>query len=164
MEGSATNEPPVGRQGGPYVAVAAICERVLQEADGVLSAIRFVDRLMLGFAGPDAPDEMPPLPAQFTLLIAMKSGGARGRYGIHITMEAPSGERMPVELTLPLMLEGEDRGSNMVIPVGLTFEQEGLYWFDIYLDDPLVPEQPEELLTRVPVRVVYQPQRFAANP
>ena len=29
---------------GPYIQVAAFCERVLQEADGVVSLIRIVDR------------------------------------------------------------------------------------------------------------------------
>ncbi len=107
---------------------------------------------------------MPPIPVQFTLLLVMKSGGARGRYTIRLTMEAPSGEPMPTELQLPLLLEGEDRGVNMVIPVGITAEQEGLYWFDVWFADPRVPEREQELLTRVPLRIVYQPQRFAAAP
>lgn len=153
-----------GRQGGPYVAVAAACEKVLQEQDGVLSLIRLIDRLIINAAGPEAPDEMPPVPVQFTLVLVMKAGGARGRYSIHLTMEAPSGEKMAMELNLPLVMEGEDRGVNLVIPVGIAVEQEGLYWFDVYLADPRVPDHEEELLTRVPLRVVYQPQRFAAAP
>jgi hypothetical protein len=151
-----------GRQGGPYLQVAAACEKVLQEQDGVLSVIRMIDRFILGAVGPDAPDEMPPLPVNFTLLVVLKSGGARGRYTVHLTIESPSGERMPNELTLPLLLEGEERGVNMVIPVGLQVEHEGLYWFDIWLGDPRVSERAEELLTRVPLRIVYQPQRFGA--
>jgi len=29
---------------GPYVQVAAFCERVLEEKDGVLTAVRIIDR------------------------------------------------------------------------------------------------------------------------
>lgn len=151
-----------GRRGGPYLAAAVACERVLTEEDGVLSVIRIIDRLIIGAAGPEAPDEMPPIPVSFTLLLVLKSGGARGRYSIHLMMEAPSGEPLPTELQLPLLLEGEERGVNLIIPVGITVEQEGLYWVDVWLADPLAPEREEELLTRVPLRIVYQPQRFGA--
>ena len=163
MEGSTPREPAVGRQGGPYVAVATACEKVLTEQDGVLSVVRIIDRYVVSATGPDAPDEMPPLPVQFTLLIVLRSGGARGRYTVHLTMEAPSGERLPTELQLPLMLEGEDRSVNMLIPVAINIEHEGLYWFDVYLADPHAPDHAEELLTRVPLRVVYQPARFGAG-
>ena len=30
---------------GPYVQVAAFCERVLRESDGVMSLVRVVDRI-----------------------------------------------------------------------------------------------------------------------
>jgi hypothetical protein len=141
-----------------------VCERVLQEQDGVLSVIRVIDRLMLGSVGPDAPDEMPPLPVNFTLLVMLKAGDARGRFRVRLALEAPSGQAMPAEATLPVLFEGEgDRGVNLIIPVGFQAEQEGLYWFDVWFGDPRFSEQ-EELLTRVPVRIVYQPQRIGSGP
>lgn len=48
----------------------------------------------------------------------------------------------------------EGRGyTGAVIDVNLDvgLEHEGLYWFDVLLDD--------QLLTRVPLRVVYQPHQ-----
>jgi hypothetical protein len=151
-----------GRQGGPYIGVATACERVLQEQDNVLSVIRVIDRIIISAVGPEAPDEMPPSPVNFTLLLVIKSGGARGRYSVRLTIERPSGEQMPNEISLPLLLEGEDRGVNLIVPVGLQLDQEGLYWFDVTLTDPRVADR-EELLTRVPLRIVYQPQRYGAE-
>ena len=46
--------------------------------------------------------------------------------------------------------EGEDRGTNVIYAATLNVEQEGLYWFDVLLDD--------ELLTRMPLRILYQRQ------
>jgi hypothetical protein len=157
-----SSPPVVPRAGGPWVQLACVCERVLQEQDGVLSLIRVVDRLMLGATGPEPPDEMPKMPVNFTLLVALKGGAARGRFQVRLTLEAPSGERMPTEATLPVLFEGEDRGVNLVVPVGLELDQEGVYWFDVWLGPRY--GQPEELLTRVPLRIVYQPQTAPGPP
>jgi hypothetical protein len=100
---------------------------------------------------------MPPLPVNITLLVVLKAGSARGRHQVRITMEAPSGEQMPQEATLPVLLEGEERGVNLVLNLGFQAEQEGLYWFDVHFGDQNV------LLTRVPLRIVYQPQRFGVS-
>jgi hypothetical protein len=153
---------PQARENGPYLSVAAACERVLQEQDGVLSIIRVIDRIITGAIGTETPDQMPPVPINFTLLVVLKSGGARGRYSIRITLEAPSGVLMPNEVSLPVLFEGEERGTNFVIPVGFQAEQEGLYWFAVWLEDPHAPDK-REVLTRVPLRVMYQPQRYQAG-
>ncbi len=130
----------------------------------MLSVIRLIDRLILGTAEPEPPDAMPAMPVNFTLLIVLKAGAARGRFQIRLTLEAPSGQRMPLEATLPVLFEGEgDRGINLIVPVGMQIDQEGLYWFDVLLGGPRY-QQREELLTRVPLRIVYQPQRVPGVP
>jgi len=46
-------------------------------------------------------------------------------------------------------LEGDDdRGVNVRLLIQFTAEEEGIYWFDVLLDD--------EVVTRMPLRVVYQ--------
>ncbi len=40
-------EPSEQPQGGPYLQAAFFCERLLEEADGVLSAIRIVDTVTI---------------------------------------------------------------------------------------------------------------------
>jgi hypothetical protein len=64
---------------------------------------------------------------------------------------------MPQEAALPVLLEGEERGVNLLLGVAFQAEQEGLYWFNVFFGDR------EVLLTRVPLRIVYQPQRLGAS-
>jgi Family of unknown function (DUF6941) len=100
---------------------------------------------------------MPPFPVNLTAVLALKSGSARGRHSIRLTAEAPSGEQLPQEVTLPVLLEGEERGVNVVLNLGFQAEHEGLYWFNVYFGTQDV------LLTRIPLRVIYQPQQLGAS-
>jgi hypothetical protein len=136
-------------ESGPYVQIAAFCERVLEEKDGVLSLIRIIDRLTHTATGADAPSDMPPLNYQMSLVLALKNGQARGSHDLRVVRELPSGIREESEApTFRIPFEGEgDRGQNLVLQLQLTFPLEGLYWFDVFLDD--------QVLTRIPFRVVY---------
>ena len=53
------------------------------------------------------------------------------------------------ETSFPVLFEGEDRGANLILPTDFEVDEEGLYWFDILVDD--------RLMTRIPMRVLYQP-------
>jgi hypothetical protein len=131
---------------GPYLKTAVLCERVLREADGVPSLIRIVDRIIHTRSGPDAPIEMPPLSHNLTAFVSLTSGQARGSYEIRIELEEPSGLRKPPMIST-VLFEGEDKGVNLVLNMAATFEYQGLYWFNVYLDD--------KLLTKMPLRVIY---------
>lgn len=138
---------------GPFVAAAFFCEKILEDKDGSLSAIRIVDRVTQTATGPAAPEEMPPLPIQLWALITLRSGKARGRRTIGIRPENPSGQQTEL-MVLPIHFEGEERGQNFRTQIGFVAETEGLYWFDVLLDD--------QLLTRIPLRVMYRPMRTPA--
>jgi len=148
-EPSSEPEPVPAPPGGPYLQEAFFCEKILREADNVVSFIRQVDRLTTAASGPGAPVDMPPTSYTSHIALAFKSGEARGTHEVKIIRESPSGIRdsEPV-LAMALFLEGEDRGAGLYGPVAMTFEQEGLYWFDVYVD--------ETLMTRMPFRVIYQ--------
>jgi hypothetical protein len=133
--------------GGPYVRTAALCERVLQEKDGVLSIIRLIDRFTITTSGPAAPAEMPPASVQFTIVVGLTSGELRGKYNLRIVPTTPTGRKLP-ELSAGVLLEGEDRGVNVVLNGQMPATEEGLYWFDVYTE--------QQLLTRIPLRLVYQ--------
>ena len=136
---------------GPHLSVAVLCERVLEEKDGVLSLIRIVDRITNAATGPDAPDEMPPAPINLTAVLSFKSGKARGSYTVKLRPEDPSGTQLPA-LDMPIHFEGEgDRGSNLVVNFNFVAEMAGLYWIDVLFED--------DLITRMPLRVIYQPRR-----
>jgi hypothetical protein len=98
---------------GPFLTAAAICERVLQERDGVLSAIRIVDRITLTAAG-EVPEHLPEFPPHnLTVLVSFKSGNARGRHTVSFRVEKPSGEEGPALGEFPVLFEGGERGVNL---------------------------------------------------
>jgi hypothetical protein len=139
---------------GPFLNVATVCEKVLQEQDGTLTAVRLIDRVFFMLT-PDGSLQLPRHPIVF--YIALKSGSARGRFAIDVEREKPSGEVSPI-FSFPVLFEGEERGVNIVVNALFEPDQEGLYWFNVRLTDPQErPAADRPLLTRVPLRAVYQP-------
>lgn len=128
----------------PFIQIATICQMPLQEVNGFLSVMRIVDRLPLtGFT-----DEMRPQPLnQLFLVVVMKSGAMRGSYKWSIVAETPSAKRIPGP-QMTALFEGEERGVAFISPVTVVAEEEGLYWFDVLVE--------QELVTRIPLRVMYQ--------
>jgi hypothetical protein len=138
--------------GGPHLQAALICERVLQEQDGVVSAIRIIDRVFFILGG----DGQPLSPRHpITFLISFKAGSARGRFTVEVRREKPSGEQGP-GFEAPVFFEGEERGVNLVINAEFEPDQEGLYWFDVLFEGDRV--------TRIPLRAIYQPLPTARPP
>ena len=131
---------------GPYIQMAGLCEQVIEDKTGALSLIRIIDTITHTEARPDAPTEMPPVTYPMKMVIMLKSGRAKGRHELKIIPELPSGEsKAPVARSIHM--EGEERGFNNIINMLFTFTMEGLYWFNVYLDD--------SLLTRIPLRIKY---------
>jgi len=129
---------------GPFVTVASVCQTALQEANGVLSIIRVTDRIQVVGITP----QMQPQPLQhLVLVVVMRSGTLRATHKVKIVPVTPGGKPLP-ETEVSVLFEGEDRGPALVMPVSLVATEEGLYWFDLYLE--------ELLLTRIPLRVIYQ--------
>ena len=137
---------------GPYLSAALLCEKVLEEKDGVKSAIRMVDRVIRTAVGPSPPQVMEPFEYELTLLVRLKSGSVRGVYQLKITLAEPSGESR--SQAVPVVFEGEeDKGLDVVAPLRLRIPVPGIYWIEIYLEN--------DFLTKVPMRVVYIPQTIA---
>lgn len=146
---------PIATQ-GPWLTAALLCDRVLEEKDATLTVVRIVDRIVSSAIGQGTPAEMPPLPVNLILLIALKSGAAHGRHDLKVELEGPDGLRTPVVENISVLFEGEDRGANLQLALNWVAAQEGLYWFNVLLN--------ERLLSRVPLRVVYVRQETGATP
>ena len=131
---------------GPYIQLAAFCERVLREGDGVISLIRVVDRVTHAERGSNPPQDMPEFRYPLTMVLNFKSGTARGRHEITITPEQPSGETLQ-PVTISVTMEGENKGINVVSPIDIPYKYEGLYWFKIDFDG--------QVITRIPLEVRY---------
>jgi hypothetical protein len=84
------------------------------------------------------------MPISLYALISFKSGSAKGRHTVKWITETPSGIRLPEQL-LPVLFEGDDRGVNLVLNINMVVDQEGVYWFEVILED--------QLLTRIPLRI-----------
>jgi hypothetical protein len=61
---------------------------------------------------------------------------------------SPSGQDLP-GIEQPILFQGDqESGANLVGQILFPIQEEGLYWFGIFLDGTE--------LTRVPLRIVYQ--------
>jgi len=138
----------------PFITVAAVCEKVLREPDGVFSAIRIVDILTLKEELISPPANLPE-GAQtvaaiqilnLTLLVALKSGDVTGEHLIRVVMRDPNDKTIPLPPgELPVVLKGND-GANYVLTFGLPLNaRSGQYWFDVLWDG--------DVLTSVPLKL-----------
>jgi uncharacterized protein DUF6941 len=136
---------------GPYVNYAAVCERVLHEADGVLSLIRIIDQVTVTItttapAGVDVPPALlpPAPPITVTFALGLKSEERMEAVPVKVRIDTPSGFRWP-EYETTVDLTGEERGAAVVLPMQIPAQDDGIYWF--------VVEISGEVATRIPLRV-----------
>lgn len=130
---------------GPYVQVATFCQTAMLENTGAVSVIRITDRV--GVAG--MTPEMAPAMIQITLIVILKSNGFRTQSKISVRTLAPNGNQLQGPLEFPALFEGEDRGVQIIMPMGFVAHEQGLYWFEVSVEGLGV-------LTRIPLRVMYQ--------
>lgn len=152
---------PIEAGTGPYLQFACFCDHVLQEQDGTLSLIRIIDTVTQTARGVDVPDQMPPFVVAEKLVISLKAGKARGRYAIKIRPEDPSGTHLPTAETA-IHLQSGMSGINIITDMQFAAQHEGLYWFDIIF--ARAKGEGDVLLTRIPLSVVYRPERLMSPP
>lgn len=125
----------------PYVAVATLCEKVLQEKDNVVSLVRIVDTVKFAVVpGQGA--------IRLTLMVMLRSGEAIGRYEVRFVMRKPSGEQQELAVAPTIELTGNEHGANIQADLLLRATEIGLHWFDVLVDG--------EKLTSVPLRLLLQ--------
>ena len=132
--------------GGPHLIVAAFCEQVLEEKDGVQSLIRVVDRYFVQVpAGPLPPDVKAGIVTNLAILV--KSGDFKGPAQMAVSLTTPAGALAVKPVTAPVVFKGDEHGVSVVLRMAISVEEEGLYWANVRLDG--------RLLTRVPLRIVF---------
>lgn len=129
---------------GPFLAMAVLCEMAMQEANGVLSIIRVMERIQVNGPTP----EMKAVPVKLSIVVVLRSGFYKGKASVAIKPIPPSNQEMkPIEASV--LLEGDDRGANVIVNApDFPISEEGLYWFDVSVNGAL--------FTRIPLRVLYQ--------
>lgn len=137
---------------GPYLNAGFICEKVLREQDGVLSAVRIIDRLTHAVPGGDV---MEPFPYRMAMVLIFKSGEALGTYQVAIQPIKPDTNEKPQPAIYTVNFEAPaDRGVGICADIQMVFDVPGLWWFDIYLTG----QGQTRRVTRIPFRIIYLPQ------
>jgi hypothetical protein len=138
----------------PHLAAAFMCERIIEDKEGVLSAIRIVDTFTVEPPPQGALSPNAQAVARFTMLLSFKAGDAEGKYKLQLRLQGPSGKPLkskddPSDASFPLVFEGPSHeGANVVVNFVLPIAEFGQYWFDVLVDD--------EVVTRVPFKVLRQ--------
>ena len=130
--------------GGPYLKAALLCEKVLQEQDGVVTLVRIIDRFVTQVP---SGKEVKSVPVSFYVVLMFVSGFARQQMDIRIELESPTQKKLS-SITNKALFQGDDQGVNVVAKISLDLAEEGLYWMDVYVGD--------QLMTRVPLRWLVQ--------
>ena len=120
--------------GGPYVALAVLCQRIDLQPDGTANLIGIVD----GLAVDDPSDpNTPPLILNLRAVIALRGGSTRGQRRITFRGWFPSGvEGVSAETVVTFTDERPAVTLNM--PLELELPEIGTYIFDVLCDDDLV--------------------------
>jgi hypothetical protein len=126
----------------PFVAAALICERVLQEKDGVLSAIRIVDTFTI--ARDELPTKGAPRVLGLSVLVILKSGALRGQSHLSLTIRDPDGKRNDLQ-EWPVLLNGDENAAQLVLNLALGAEKLGLYWVDVVWEGNVLSSIPFRL-------------------
>lgn len=120
--------------GGPYVALAVLCQRIDLQPDGSADLIGIVDGLAVD--DPHDPDT-PPLVLNVRALIALRGGSVRGPRRISIRGWFPSGnEGLSADKTVVF---SDDRpAATLNLPLELELPELGTYVFDVLCEDQLL--------------------------
>lgn len=140
---------------GPFLTAALLCERVIEEKDGSLTAVRLVDQLTIE-PGPKQPNVVTVVvPLNLSLLVSIREGEPRHAYEVSITLRDPTGNTRKLLPAGQMLVAGPVAGGNFVAHLVFLPQQEGMYFFEIDLDGKFV--------SRIPLNVVRQPALSAPN-
>jgi hypothetical protein len=132
----------------PLLAAAVFCERILETAENVLSAINIIDTFIV-YHLPDAlsqPDQR--LQVSLKALVALRAGNVIGERNIRLVLRIPTGKRKMM-FERAFQFKGGEQGVNMNVSLMWEIKTQGLYWVDVMVEGARV--------TRMPLRIVFQP-------
>ena len=136
----------------PYLKLGTICERVLEEKEGVLSLIRMVDRFTITITGKEPPEQLPHLLRPLTIIMSWVGG--LGSHEAAFNIISPSGETQRSPRSWSFSLDAINRGHNIIVTLPVSMAKEGVYWIEFILND--------QVKSRVPFQVIYERQKLRA--
>lgn len=134
----------------PYLKLGTICERVLEEKNGVLSLIRMVDRFTITVTGEEPPDQLPDVLRFLTIIMSWVGG--LGSHEAAFNIIYPGGETQRSPQSWSFSLDAMNRGHNIIVTLPVSMSKEGVYWIEFILND--------QVKSRVPFQVIYKRQKL----
>lgn len=120
--------------GGPYVALAVLCQRIDLQPDGTANLIGIVDGLSID---DPADSGAPPLILNLRAVIALRGGSVRGPHRITFRGWFPSGAE-GLSADKMVAFTDERPAVTLNLPLELELPEIGTYVFDVLCDDDLV--------------------------
>ncbi len=135
----------------PYVTAALLCEKILQEKDNVLTAVRIVDQITV--QRPSAVAGLTPA-IQMNALVMLKSGDVTGPSEITVKLRSPRGKIMEIPDKYSSLLTGGVQGQNLALTFIVEIKDEfGLFWLDVYWNGEVLTSIPFNLVEAPPVEI-----------
>ena len=121
---------------GPFVRAALLCERVLRETDGVLSAIRIVHE---GRAV--APGE--PAMRAALLVMLVRGDAPPGSHRAQLQIIGPAQQVLSAkDIEMALDASGPEQISSLMLDLSFEPRNPGVYWFQVRWGDRLLTQVP----------------------
>jgi len=119
----------------PYLSAAFLCEKVLQEKDEVLTAVRIVDTFYVSIPKNVPADAAPAI--QITALLAFKKatpGTGGEKHQALLRLRSPSGQVRELTTFDVIFKPEELSGWNAVINMGFGVKEFGQFFLDVLID------------------------------
>ena len=130
----------------PYVQAALFCQRMLDHPDKSISLIEIDSEVQAESAGDTRW-------ISIQMYLEVRSGDMTGEHELTVIPIDPDGEVINEgDMSFPVAWQGGWSGSKIHVDFAFEPNKEGIYLFNIYLDDE------EEPLTRMPLKVRFGPQ------
>ena len=131
-------------------ASVLICENILQEADGVLSAIRIVDLFRIT-RNPEVPLDKQSVPMRLLIQTNFRSSVMVGAHHIRLDLTRPDGTITPgpqeVEVIVsPPLVPTAYQGMAVGIQAGVIPKQDGAHHWTVFFDGEELGKAPFTLL------------------
>ena len=133
----------------PYVQAALFCERMLDHPDRSISLIEIDSEVEAETAGDTRW-------ISIQMYLDVRSGDMVGEHELIVVPTDPDGDVIVGgDMAFPVAWQGGWSGSKIHVDLAFEPEKEGIYLFNVYLDDA------EEPLTRMPLKVRFGSQARA---
>ena len=134
---------------GPHLKIALLCERALEEKDGVISIIRVVDRFvpMLPAEARNRPGLAVPLRA-CAVISLIRGEAERGPHRLILRIDGPGAQAGNQEVPFEFEAGGPEATHNALIILDLAVV-EGRYWMNVMVN------RADHLVARVPFQVAF---------